>query len=1485
MKITIHIMCAAYHRLTVLLCCLLNLTASLSSQVAKERYFTHPFLKEFNRKDYNASTQNWIVVQDGRGVVYIGNGQGVLEYNGRDWRLIKLDNGSAVRTMTIAGDSTLFVAGEDELGYLAPDALGALQYHSLLSHLAEKDRDFGTAWFAHTMPNGIYFQTGSHLIRWSGAEMDVWYPDVRFNTSAVVHGTLYVHSYGKGLMRMVDDSLVLIPGSEQFAEEWLFVMLPFDEGSILLGTRDRGFFLYDGVQFIPFPTEIDEFLQTYTLYLPGAILKDGTIALGTTDAGVLILDRQGRLLQHIDRKKGLPNDNVHYVFQDREQGLWLALNNGIVRLEIPAPASFINAEMGLPQGIMDMDQHHGMLYVGTREGLFIIDENQGKVMPVPTASESVWNLLSVNETLFAATNGGILRIDNGQLSKWELWKEQETKDYPAYSIHQSRLDSQLMFVGKRNGLDIIRFAADRPQAWALLGSVAGVEKQVSTIHELVRGQLTLTTDGGVFRMTYTDSTLLNPTLEKLDTQAGLPAESASAYEAGGQLYYTSGDGLYSFDSVTSRYVRQDSLFPGISFEDAVKFAGLFNGNNGNVWITAKHGIYLAKPTSSGTYEIHGEEFLRYADWTMTSVYSGLDSVLWFGGIDGLVRYDQRVDKPMGTAARPLLSRITLNQDSVHFGGTGAPVMSDPDNKSLFEYPNNTVRFDYQAPIYEVYERVQYQTRLLGFEEEWSQWSDDTWRTYTNLPRGQYTFQARAKNAYGAVSDPVAYTFDIQPPWWYSWWAWLFYALMGSLMMYSWVNWRTAGHRRKLEEANRLNDRLQQVDRLKDQFLANTSHELRTPLQGIIGLSESLYEREAQRDKQEDLAMIISSGKRLNNLVNDILDFSKLKNSDIQLIRKPVGLHALVDVVLKNNAPLAKGKKLELINAVPEQLPAAFADENRLQQVLFNLVGNAIKFTETGYIKISATETGNWLEIRVEDTGTGIPVNKRDAIFQEFEQVDGSIGREFAGTGLGLSISKRLVELHGGEMWVESEVGKGSTFYFSLPATPDAAAIRTSEVQVSPVLLSADGTEPAVVSPPTAIVDDNTVRILVVDDEPINQQVLKNHLAGRNFQITQAMNGEEGLKKLAEEPDFDLVLLDVMMPRMSGYEVCQQIREKYLPSELPVIMITARNQIQDIVQGLSLGANDYLAKPFYKEELLARIKTQVDLHHIFDVAGRFVPNEFLHSLNRERITEVALGDHTELNVTVLFTDIRDYTGLAETMTPQENFKFVNAFHGRMGPIIKQNSGFINQYLGDAIMAIFPEGPEGALSAAIGMQHSLIEYNEHRLADGRQPIRIGAGLHSGPLIMGIIGDRNRMDAATIADTVNTASRIESLSKHYGTSILLSEDSVGQLKEKENFHLRYLGKVQVKGKKEPVGLYECFDGDNMESVRQKAKTLPDFEAGLDQFFSKNFAEASATFNRILKSNATDQPARIFMTKAGKNQIEGVPDDWTGVEVMTFK
>lgn len=440
-----------------------------------------------------------------------------------------------------------------------------------------------------------------------------------------------------------------------------------------------------------------------------------------------------------------------------------------------------------------------------------------------------------------------------------------------------------------------------------------------------------------------------------------------------------------------------------------------------------------------------------------------------------------------------------------------------------------------------------------------------------------------------------------------------------------VNRATAALRQSEEALKEANANLQRLDKLKDEFLANTSHELRTPLNGIIGIAESLLDGvtgSLPNETRFNLSLIVSSGRRLANLVNDILDFSKLRHEAIELQLKAVGVREIAQVVLTLSRPLIGQKDIQLINSIPPELPAAKADENRLQQILHNLVGNAIKFTDTGTIELSAqilqgdepsTLNVEQLAISVSDTGIGIAADKFERIFESFEQADGTTAREYSGTGLGLAVTKTLVELHGGKIWVESTVGVGSRFTFTLPLANTQASgvesqpsgvirqpsegnlvlsrVRSSDSLVfDPVVMAAH-------SDPITTNDEQTFHILLVDDEPVNRQVFTNYLSLHNYSITQASNGLEALALLESGFKPDLILLDVMMPRLTGYEVTRQIRETWQANELPIVLLSAKNQVADLVVGLEAGANDYLTKPISKDELLARIKTHLNLQQL------------------------------------------------------------------------------------------------------------------------------------------------------------------------------------------------------------------------------------------------------------------------------------------------
>jgi signal transduction histidine kinase/class 3 adenylate cyclase/ActR/RegA family two-component response regulator len=777
-----------------------------------------------------------------------------------------------------------------------------------------------------------------------------------------------------------------------------------------------------------------------------------------------------------------------------------------------------------------------------------------------------------------------------------------------------------------------------------------------------------------------------------------------------------------------------------------------------------------------------------------------------------------------------------------------------------------------------------------------------------------------------------------------------------------------------------NAELQRLDQLKDEFLANTSHELRTPLNGIIGIAESLIDGATGNLPEKtnyNLAMMASSGRRLSTLINDILDFSKLKHKNIELQIKPVGMREITELVFALSQPLIAKKKLKLINAISFNVPLVDADENRVQQILHNLIGNAIKFTEEGKVVVLATVVEDKLEITVSDTGIGIPENQHQRIFESFEQADGSTTRAYNGTGLGLAIAKQLVELHGGEIWVESSVGKGSEFSFTLPLSKqESIAIatlhnpslitldfsgsrghpsqlelkqrssalvqiksgdqlevctlseqqifsskeksllsrrytngqRNSRFQTQLVAVNASSFQPVNLDKPQNLptligskkitsltnneVSDVTqdygngkFKILIVDDEPVNLQVLVNHLSLENYSITQASNGFEALAIIENGFQPDLILLDVMMPRMTGYEVARKLRKTFLPSELPIVMLTAKNQVADLVEGFNSGANDYLTKPFSKNELLARIKTHLRLSNINKAFGKFVPNEFLNYLGYESLVDVKLGDNIQKEMTIMFSDIRSFTTLSEGMSPQENFNFINSYLSRVSPVIRAHNGFIDKYIGDAVMALFPESADDALQGAIEMQKQVNLYNEHRQKYGYVPIAIGVGLHTGSLMLGTIGEAQRMESTVISDAVNLASRLEGLTKLYGVGILISQETLSNLANPANYKYRFIDRVMVKGKKTVVSVFEVYDAETADIIELKQQTSCAFEEGINLYCQQEFALAKRVFQEILQINPQDKAALLYVKRCERYQQYGVPEGWEGVEAMDEK
>jgi PAS domain S-box-containing protein len=591
-------------------------------------------------------------------------------------------------------------------------------------------------------------------------------------------------------------------------------------------------------------------------------------------------------------------------------------------------------------------------------------------------------------------------------------------------------------------------------------------------------------------------------------------------------------------------------------------------------------------------------------------------------------------------------------------------------------------------------------------------------------------------------------------------------------------------------------------------------------------------------------------------------------------------------------------------------------------------------------------------------------------------------------------------------------------------------------------------------------------ILIVDDNPTNLEVLLDALTNAGYEVAVAIDGESAIKQSEYDPP-DLILLDVVMPGIDGFETCKLLKENPLTNDIPVIFMTSLSDIGDRVQGLNIGAVDYITKPFQQEEVLARVNVHLKLRSltkqlegqnvvlkqeitdriaaqralqklneeleqrvekrtaelsqalgeitqlfhklqenesrlaqfieglpvgvaILDVSGklyyinrvaqqllgkkvlsknitseqisevyqlykagtnqqypsidlpgvrslrgesvtvddleihqgdkiipleawgtpvydsngdivysiaafqditerkkaeaerqkftnklfqlnqayqRFVPRQFLQFLDKSSIIDVELGDQIQLEMSVLFSDIRNFTALSESMTPKENFKFINSYLSRMEPAIAQNHGFIDKYIGDAIMALFSGEADNAVKAGISMLQQLARYNQDRGQSGYPPIQIGIGINTGSLMLGTVGGQNRMDGTVISDAVNLASRVETLTKNYGVSLLITQQTYLRLTNPANYAVRTIDTVQVKGKSQYVTVYEVFDADPVEIKQGKLATLQAFTAALSLYNQGNLTLAAQLFADCLGQNQGDRVAQIYLDRCQKH------------------
>ncbi len=923
------------------------------------------------------------------------------------------------------------------------------------------------------------------------------------------------------------------------------------------------------------------------------------------------------------------NHVVNVVFEDRSGDIWVGFfPAGIDRLNRTASAfknyrhDPSNANSITDGGVISsLEDEQGNLWIGTGYGLNYWDRESGEFTRI-TRDEDASNTLSGNTILAIEKQNEILWLGvwSGGLNRMNL-STGEIRHYlpepgnprspPGAEPWDLHLDGRgNLWLATEAGVARYNSATDDFTTFQPSSEQLGGDQRLYSrvVYEDRRGNIWAGGLSGLFLLDQETGNFTQYHHDPEDPNSLNANFVISLYEdSRGYLWVgTDGGGLNRFDYESqsfTAYTTEDGL-PDDSITSIVE------DNRGDLWLSTHKGLSRFEVSADIFHNFNTQHGLGGNLYNRNTGLKTQRGEILFGSSKGFTLFKPVELEPNPYPPEVFLTDIQiLNQSLELVPQPEGPARNPAQAETLTLNPDQSVvTFVFSALNYRSPEDNHYAYRLLGFESDWNWVGTKRSATYTNLDPGNYTFEVKGSNNDRVWSQaPARLELVVLPPIWQTWWA---YSLYG-LALLAVIGWLVHNQRQKLAQERLVVKRLQQVDKLKDEFLANTSHELRTPLNGIIGLAESLVDGATGALPQStkfNLAMIVSSGKRLASLVDDILDFAKLRNQSISLDPRPVDLHVVVEVVLTLTRPLLGNKPVALINEVPTNLARIYADEDRLLQILHNLIGNAVKFTERGQIRVTAQELPGQQEVSftISDTGIGIAGHEFEHLFDSFRQVRGDTERLYGGTGLGLSITHKLINLHGGRLEVSSKPNEGSSFTVILPSAKSAERGSTpAESEAKEPLSSAPSYELSeeVSAAATQVILPETrgnagAHILVVDDEPVNRQVLVNYLALGNFRVSECESGEAALAFVKKHPDVDLVLLDIMMPNLSGYETCRALRESSSALELPVIFLTAQRQLNDLLQAFAAGGNDFLSKPFSKDELLARVNTHLqflDIH--------------------------------------------------------------------------------------------------------------------------------------------------------------------------------------------------------------------------------------------------------------------------------------------------
>jgi len=864
-----------------------------------------PFIRNFTKGDYKASTQNWAVAQDLRGFMYFANNDGLLMYDGVLWHLFPMPNHSMVRSIHIDGRGDIYVGAYNDFGLMAPEPDGRLTFRSFRNLIPEEYRNFDDVWNIFTFRDKTVFQSyNAAYFHREGTPMTVVPAPSRFQNSYNVRGRLFFNDSENGLMEFDGTRLVSLPGGEVLAGQDISSVLPYGPGNeILVCTVENGLYIHDGKKLTRWNVPAGSILSHDRIF-SATLIHEGYYAFGTILNGLMITDTDGNIIQQINRKKGLQNNTVLNLFADRAGNLWLALDNGIDYVTLNSPVTFLRSADGFGAGYASLI-HDGRIYLGTNQGLYVRGwpekERAGDFRLIDGTNGQVWHLGVYNGKVLCGHDNGTFIIE-GESARLISdvkggWKYLQPVSHPGYLLG-----------GTYSGIILFRWEQG---TWKFVRQIPGMTESFRVFEEDSHGEIWMSHGfKGIFRVRLSADLDSVTQVRFYNSSDGLPSDFyLNICRLMGKLIVVSETEIYEYSQADDRFVRSAYLNQLLS--PVVSISYLREDPGGNIWYVAKNRAGVFRVMEDYTYQHITTPFLLLSGRFMhgfESFYPYSPGHVIIGTEDGFAHYSSHTSAPgyNGFSVYITLGEA-LHQDSVFYYGRARQKTGEETNYK-FRYSHNNLRFSFASPVYDNAGTTEYRFRLVGYDEQWSEWGRTYFKEYSNLPDGRFTFQVMARNQLGIESLPDSLAFTIDHPWYKSPLAYLAYLLTGIgliLLLAMFIRWRISISNRR----ERLNNQVVYEAREKEY----KSQALEAEKEIIRIRNEKLQAEMILRDKElANQAMNLVRKNEFLNQMKEELNSLRQKYSDESAGRK------VIDIITRINREVDNNKQREVFeNAFDE----------------------------------------------------------------------------------------------------------------------------------------------------------------------------------------------------------------------------------------------------------------------------------------------------------------------------------------------------------------------------------------------------------------------------------------------------------------------------------------------------------------------------------------------------------------------------------------